>query len=140
MKLTLAELVNLFYELNGRIDNKTKEPITKGVLNHKLSIRSKYILQNELSKSILEDVKSYEETHLGFFKELGTQEGDSYIVGEEKKPELFKKIAELDSIEKNVTVPKLNVGELFNIETDEYWPILLDKLLKKEEAEEPKKD
>jgi len=46
---------------------------------------------------------------------------------------------ELESIEKTVPVPKLNVGELFNIETDDYFPILLEKLLGKEEKKEESK-
>jgi hypothetical protein len=68
------------------------------------------------------------------FKELGEQEGEMWIVKPENQDELFKKIQELESIEKNVEVPKINAGELYNIETEDYWPILLDKLLGKPEA------
>jgi hypothetical protein len=139
MKLTLGEIVVLFDELNGRLINRETGERTKGILSHKLSIRAKYLLNTELNKKIAEEVKSYEEARLEIFKELGTQEGESYVVSPENQSELMKRIMELESIEKTVPVPKLNVGELFNIETDDYFPILLEKLLGKEEKKEESK-
>lgn len=134
MKLTLGEIVQLFNELNGQIiDQKTGER-SKGVLSHKLSIRAKHILQNDLNKKLAEEVKAFEESRLELFKELGEQEGDMWIVKPENQEELFNKVQELESIEKNVEVPKINVGELYNIETEDYFPVLLDKLLAKPEA------
>lgn len=134
MKLTLGEIVQLFNELNGQIiDQKTGER-SKGVLSHKLSIRAKHILQNDLNKKLAEEVKAFEESRLELFKELGEQEGDMWIVKPENQEELFNKVQELEAIEKNVEVPKINVGELYNIETEDYFPILLDKLLAKPEA------
>jgi sulfite reductase alpha subunit-like flavoprotein len=132
MKLTLGEIAVLFEELNGRVNRETGER-TKGILSHKLSIRAKYILNNELNKKLSEEVKHYEEARLEIFKELGTQEGENISVSPEDKPELIKRIQELESIEKDIDVPKLNVEELFSIETDDYFPILLEKLLAKEE-------
>lgn len=134
MKLTLGEIVQLFNELNGQIiDQKTGER-SKGVLSHKLSIRAKHILQNDLNKKLAEEVKAFEESRLELFKELGEQEGDMWIVKPENQEELFNKVQELEAIEKNVEVPKINVGELYNIETEDYFPVLLDKLLAKPEA------
>jgi hypothetical protein len=135
MKLTLAEIVVLFEELNGRLLNRETGERSKGILSHKLSIRAKYLLNNELNKAIAEEVKYFEEARMDIFKELGTLEGDSYIVAPENQAELIKKIQELEAIEKNIEVPKLNVGELFNIETDDYFPILLEKVLAKEKIE-----
>ena len=135
MKLSLGEIVVLFDELNGRLVNRETGERTKGVLSHKLSIRAKYMLNTELNKKIAEEVKHYEEARLEIFKELGTAEGESIVVAPENQAELMKKIQELDSIEKNVEVPKLNVGELFNIETDDYFPILLEKVLGNEKVE-----
>ena len=135
MKLSLGEIVVLFDELNGRLVNRETGERTKGVLSHKLSIRAKYMLNTELNKKIAEEVKHYEEARLEIFKELGTTEGESIVVAPENQAELMKKIQELDSIEKNVEVPKLNVGELFNIETDDYFPILLEKVLGKDKEE-----
>jgi hypothetical protein len=133
MKLTLSEIVVLFEELNGRLLNRETGERSKGILSHKLSIRAKYLLNTELNKAVAEEVKSYEEARLEIFKELGKQEGESYIVAPENQEELVKKIQELESIEKNIEAPKLNVGELFNIETDDYFPILLEKVLAKKE-------
>jgi hypothetical protein len=135
MRLTLAEIVVLFEELNGRLLNRETGERSKGILAHKLSIRAKYLLNNELNKAVAEEVKTYEEARLEIFKELGTLEGDSYIVAPENQVELIKKIQELEAIEKNIEVPKLDVGELFNIETDDYFPILLEKVLAKEKIE-----
>lgn len=132
MRLTLGEIVVLFEELNGRLLNRETGERSKGVLAHKLSIRAKYLLNTELNKALAEEIKTYEEARLEIFKELGTLEGDSYIVAPENQVELIKKIQELESIEKNIEVPKLNVGELFNIETDDYFPVLLEKVLGKE--------
>ena len=50
MKLTLAEIVVLFEELNGRLLNRETGERSKGILAHKLSIRAKYLLNNELNK------------------------------------------------------------------------------------------
>lgn len=136
IKLTLGEIVQLSDELNGRVINQQTGERSKGVLSHKLSIRAKHILSNDLNKKIAEDVKAFEESRLELFKELGEQEGDMWIVKPEKQDELFAKIKELESIEKNVEVPKINAGELYNIETEDYFPILLDKLLAKPKVEE----
>lgn len=129
LKLTVGEIVTLFDELNGRVLNRETGERTKGVLSHKLSIRAKYLLNTELNKAIVDEVKSYEEARLEIFKALGTEENGSIIVAPENQLELMKQVGELESIEKSITVPKLNVGELFNIETDDYFPILLEKVL-----------
>lgn len=135
MKLTLGEIVVLFEELNGRLLNRETGERSKGILAHKLSIRAKYLLNNELNKPLTEEVKAFEEARIEIFKELGTLEGDSYVVAPENQAELIKKVQELEAIEKNIEVPKLNVGELFNIETDDYFPVLLEKVLGKEKTE-----
>lgn len=133
MKFTLGEVIVLFEELNGRMINRETGERTKGILSHKLSIRAKYILNNELNKKLSEEVKHYEEARLEIFKELGKQDGENIAVSPEDRPELIKRIQELESIEKDIDVPKLIVEELFSIETDDYFPILLEKLLAKEE-------
>jgi hypothetical protein len=129
MKLTLREIIILFEELNGRLINQQTNERTKGILSHKLSIRAKYILNNELNKKIIDIIKNYEEARLDIFKELGTLNNDVYEVPEDKRSELGLKIFELESIEHDIEVPKLDVEELYNIQTEDYFPILLDKLL-----------
>lgn len=61
MKLTLSEIVVLFEELNGRLLNRETGERSKGILAHKLSIRAKYLLNNELNKAVAEEVKTYED-------------------------------------------------------------------------------
>ena len=139
MKLTLGQIVQLFNELNGQVVNSQTGERSKGVLGHKLSIRAKHILQNDLNKKIMEYVKEFEESRLELFKEMiaegkGEEKDGMIIIHPENQQELIEKIGELETIEKSVEVPKLNVGELYNIETEDYYPILLDKLLGKPEA------
>jgi hypothetical protein len=134
MKLKLAEIAQLFEELNGKLLNSETGERSKGVLSHKLSVKVKYILVNELNKKLTEYVKEYEEAQLSIFKELGTQEENSYIVPAEKREELQFQLLELSNIEKFVEVPNIDVEELFNVETETYFPILLDKLLSKTEV------
>jgi hypothetical protein len=126
MKITLNELLVLSEELNGTQDGKRK-----GILSHKLSIRVKYALNNELNKKVIEYVKEFDEARVELVKEFGTKvEGtEEYQVSAEKMDEFQKQFAELLSIEKNIEVPKIKIEELNNIETEDYFPILLDKVL-----------
>jgi hypothetical protein len=126
MKLTLNEILVLSEELNGTQNGKRK-----GILSHKLSIRVKYSLNNELNKKVIEYVKEFDEARVELIKELGTKiEGsEEYEIPAEKIEEFQKQLNELLSIEKNIIVPKINIGELNNIETEDYFPILLDKVL-----------
>lgn len=134
MKLKLAEIAQLFEELNGKLLNSETGERSKGVLSHKLSVKVKYILVNELNKKLTEYVKEFEEAQLSIFKELGTQEENSYVVPAEKREELQFQLLELSNIEKFVEVPNIDVKELFDVETETYFPILLDKLLSKTEV------
>jgi hypothetical protein len=143
MKLTLAEIEVLYSELNGRVINEETKERSKGVLSQKLSIRAKHILNNDLNKNISEFLKELDESRVEIFKEMveagkGEEKEGRYIIPKEHQEEVIEKINELMSIEKNVEVPKINVGELYNIETEDYWPVLLDKLLAKQE--EPKSE
>ena len=138
MKLSLGQIVQLFNELNGQVTNSQTGERSKGVLSHKLSIRAKHILQNDLNKKIMEFVKEFEESRLELFKEMiaegkGEEKEGMIIIHPEHQQELINKVGELETIEKTVEVPKINAGELYNIETEEYFPILLDVLLAKPE-------
>jgi hypothetical protein len=126
MKITLNELLVLSEELNGTQDGKRK-----GILSHKLSIRVKYALNNELNKKVIEYVKEFDEARVELVKEFGTKvEGtEEYQIPADKMDEFQKQFSELLSIEKNIEVPKINIGELNNIETEDYFPVLLDKVL-----------
>jgi hypothetical protein len=145
MKLTLAEIATMFDELNGRIiDQKTGERSKTGLLSQKLSIKVKYILNNQINKKLADERKAYDESYIEIFKGMvdegkGENKDGMYFVPEEHNAELRSRLAELEKIEKDVEVPDLDVEELFNIETEDYYPILLEKFLKKAEVPtEPK--
>lgn len=139
MKLTLGEISAMFDELNGRIINQeTGERSNTGLLSQKLSIKVKYILNNEINKKIIDEKKAFDESSLDIFKEMvaegkGEDKGGKYFIPEEHGVELRKRLLELERIEKDIEVPDLNVEELFDIKTEDYYPVLLDKFLSKKE-------
>jgi hypothetical protein len=138
MKLTLGEIATMFDELNGRIINQqTGERSNTGLLSQKLSIKVKYILNNQINKKIFDEKKSFDESSLEIFKEMiaegkGEEKEGQYLIPEEHTPELRFRLSELEKIEKNIEVPELYIEDLFNIETEDYYPVLLEKFLKKE--------
>jgi len=138
MKLTLGEIATMFDELNGRIiDQQTGERSKTGLLSQKLSIKIKYILNNQVNKQLVDEKKSFDESCLEVFKEMiaegkGEEKDGRFLVPEEHTPELKSRLAVLEKIEKDIEVPELNVEELFDIETEDYYPVLLEKFLKKE--------
>lgn len=143
MKLTLGEISLLFDELNGRIINQqTGERSNTGLLSQKLSIKIKYILNNQINKKLIDEKKAFDESSFEVFKEMiaegkGEVRDGNYVVPEEHSAELKARLLELEQIEKDIEVPNLDVEELFNIETEDYYPILLEKFLKKEEPITP---
>lgn len=143
MKLALGEISMLFDELNGRIiDQKTGERSKTGLLNQKLSIKVKYLLNNQLNKQLIDEKKAYDEGYIEIFKQMvdegkGETKDGMHFVPEEHNAELTSRLFELGSIEKDIQVPEIDVEELFSIETEEYYPILLEKLLKKEKKKSP---
>jgi hypothetical protein len=143
MKLTLGEIATMFDELNGRVINQqTGERSNTGLLSQKLSIKVKYILNNQINKNIIDEKKAFDESSLEIFKEMiaegkGEERDGQYLIPEEHTPELRVKLSELEKIEKDIQVPDLDVEELFNIETEDYYPVLLEEFLKKEVSTNP---
>jgi len=139
MKLTLGEISAMFDELNGRIINQeTGERSNTGLLSQKLSIKVKYILNNQINKKIIDEKKAFDESSLDVFKEMvaegkGEEKDGKYFIPEEHGVELRERLLELERIEKDIEVPDLNVEELFDIKTEDYYPVLLDKFLSKKE-------
>lgn len=132
MKLTLNEVLILSEELNGRVINQETGEKSKGILSNKLSIKVKYVLNNELNRKVSELVKDFEDSRNELIKEHGEEKDGMYFVPQEKLPNFQKDLIELLSIEKEITVPNINVEELYSIETEDYFPVLLEKLLGKE--------
>jgi Lhr-like helicase len=132
MKLTLLEVSILFSELNGRITNDATKQREGGLLSNKLPIRIKYVIQNELNLKLQKELEAMEKELMEVFKELGVQDGEQYTIADENRQEFLKRQFEISNIEVEIPIPDIDINELLKIETDEYWPILLDKLLKKE--------
>lgn len=143
MKLKLVEISLLFDELNGRvIDPKTGERGKTGLLSQKLSIKTKYILNNQINRKLIDEKKAYDESYMEIFRQMisegkGENKDGMYFVPDEHNAELKSRLAELENIEKDIEVPELDIEELFNIETEDYYPILLEKFLKKEANPSP---
>jgi len=143
MKLTLGEIATMFDELNGRVINQqTGERSSTGLLSQKLSIKVKYILNNQINKKIVDEKKAFDESCLDIFKEMiaegkGEEREGQYLIPEEHTPELRFRLSELEKIEKDIEVPELYIEDLFNIETEDYYPVLLEKFLKKEVSTNP---
>jgi hypothetical protein len=143
MKLTLGEIATMFDELNGRVINQqTGERSSTGLLSQKLSIKVKYILNNQINKKIVDEKKAFDESCLDIFKEMiaegkGEEREGQYLIPEEHTPELRSRLSELEKIEKDIEVPELYIEDLFNIETEDYYPVLLEKFLKKEVSTNP---
>jgi len=143
MKLTLGEIATMFDELNGRVINQqTGERSSTGLLSQRLSIKVKYILNNQINKKIVDEKKAFDESCLDIFKEMiaegkGEEREGQYLIPEEHTPELRSRLSELEKIEKDIEVPELYIEDLFNIETEDYYPVLLEKFLKKEVSTNP---
>jgi hypothetical protein len=88
--------------------------------------------QIDFFAQLKKELESMEAELLEVFKELGVQDGDQYTIEEENRQEFFNRQIEIGNIEVEIPVPDINIDDLLNIETDEYWSVLLDKLLKKE--------
>lgn len=125
MKLRLDEIIELYYELNGRSiqsENDVKV-ISKGLLAQKLNLKTKLYLQR-LNKVVLEEVKMYEELEKELVKKYDNiQENiESYL----------KDKREILSAEKDIDVSNLWSSDLkiedINLETEEFYPVFL-KLL-----------
>jgi hypothetical protein len=131
MKLTLNEVLILSEELNGRIINQETGEKSKGILSNKLSIKVKYALNIQLNKKVAELIKEFEDSRNELIKQYGEETDGVYVVPKEKIGDFQKDLIELLSIEQEVSVPDINVEELYSIETEDYFPVLLEKLLGK---------
>lgn len=131
MNLTLKEIIDLSYELNG-FGYQTKDgkfiQVTKGLIKQKMSMKLKLYLQR-LNKIVQDEIKTFEELRKELVEKYEVKEG------EEVNPELEKEYAELMKAEKEIDVQNLwngdvTIDNLSTIETDENYLIFL-KLIDK---------
>lgn len=137
MKITLKEVVDLNYELNGMVLETTegkRVQVSKGILAQKTSMKLKLYLQR-LNKVVMDEVKLYDETKKELFEKYAEGEGDDKKIPDSSKEVIEKEHNDLLSAEKEIDVVNLWSGEitietLETIETEENYPILL-KLIDK---------
>lgn len=127
--LTLEEILFLEAEIGG-VANETGI-VSKGLLQHKLSIATKYHL-NKLLTSLQEDKKYIGEQRNELIKSLGTETEDgSFEIKNEidgvVNPNIIefrKQMDELMKTEREVEHVKLGVDEFKNIETESNFTVL----------------
>lgn len=137
MKLTLQQVIDLNYELNG-LAVQTSEgkqiQLSKGILAQKTSMKLKLYLQR-LNKVVSDEVKLYDDAKKEIFEKYSVGEKDDKKIPEDKIDEADKEHKDLITAEKEIDVANLWSGNitietLADIETEENYPVLL-KLIDK---------
>lgn len=137
MKLTLQQVVDLNYELNG-LSVTTSEgkqiQLSKGILAHKTSMKFKLYLQR-LNKVVADEIKLYEDAKKEIVEKYSVGEGDNKKVPEDKIEDAEEEHQDLITAEKEIDVANLWSGNVTietigDIETEENYPVLL-KLIDK---------
>jgi hypothetical protein len=137
MKLTLQQVVDLNYELNG-LAIQTSEgkqiQLSKGILAQKSSMKLKLYLQR-LNKVVADEIKLYEDAKKEIFEKYSVGEGEDKKIPEDKIEDAEKEHKDLITAEKEIDVANLWSGNitietLADIETEENYPVLL-KLIDK---------
>lgn len=135
MKLTLQQVIDLNYELNG-LAVQTSEgkqiQLSKGILAQKTSMKLKLYLQR-LNKVVADEVKLYDDAKKEIFEKYAV--GEDKKIPEDKLDEADKEHKDLMSAEKEIDVANLWSGNitietLADIETEENYPVFL-KLIDK---------
>lgn len=124
MKLTMTEINNLYFEINGLA--RGKEIIMHGLLKQKTSLKTKVYLQR-LAKAIEDDYKLYEKEKTELFKKYGEEKDGMISVSADKMEDFTKDLNDLGSAEKDINVTTLWSTDLtldnLNFDTDEYYPV-----------------
>ena len=134
ISLKLHEFLTLEAELFGTKNQQTGETITKGLLNEKLSLVSKFWL-NELGKKVQAEKESIEKLREELIKKLGTEEEgqifikmydevkdeEGHVVSRSLTPNFIEFNQEFDKLlneEKELEYHPVELSELANVETE----------------------
>ena len=124
MKLTMTEINNLYFEINGLA--RGKDVVMHGLLKQKTSLKTKVYLQR-LAKAIEDDYKLYESEKFELFKKYGQEKDGMLTVSPDKMEDFTKDLNELGSAEKDINVSTLWSTDLtldnLNFDTDEFYPV-----------------
>ena len=106
MKLTLQQVIDLNYELNG-LAVQTSEgkqiQLSKGILAQKTSMKLKLYLQR-LNKVVADEVKLYDDAKKEIFEKYSVGEGEDKKIPEDKLDEADKEHKDLITAEKEIDV------------------------------------
>ena len=137
MKLTLQQVIDLNYELNG-LAVQTSEgkqiQLSKGILAQKTSMKLKLYLQR-LNKVVADEVKLYDDAKKEIFEKYAIGEDKDKKIPEDKIEDAETEHKDLITAEKEIDIANLWSGNitietLTDIETEENYPVLL-KLIDK---------
>jgi hypothetical protein len=147
ISLKLREFYSLEAELNGLVNQETKEIVTKGLLNEKIKLTTKYWL-SDLNKKILAEKESVEKLKEELIKKHGDTDETGNIgiskyinivkneAGEVVSGELSPKYIEFENEfltlleeERELEHHAFKLEEFDNVETDGNYPTLF-KLIK----------
>lgn len=124
MKLTMTEINNLYFEINGLA--RGKDVVMHGLLKQKTSLKTKVYLQR-LAKAIEDDYKLYESEKFELFKKYGQEKDGMLTVTPDQMEQFTKDLDELGSAEKDINVSTLWSTDLtldnLNFDTDEFYPV-----------------
>lgn len=131
MNLKLHEVISLYYELNGLTrqgQDQTSEVISQGILKQKMSLKLKVYLQR-LNRTIVDDIKLYEESREELFKKYGQEKDGGLIIPAESIDAFNREHNDLLTAEKEVNVSglwgdDLTLASFDSIETEEFYPLL----------------
>lgn len=134
--LKLVQFYNLEAELNGVLNPKTGEKLTKGLLSEKLQLKTKYWLTDLYKKakeqtdacSALRDelIKKYgEESDKGIsISPLLEKDGDSNAVANPKFALFQEEFNALLNEEREIEYKELSIEDFGSIETEEVYETL----------------
>lgn len=145
--LKLYEFYALDYELNGLTNTETKEKLSKGLLNEKLSLVTKYWLSS-LAKTVAAEKAAIEELKNELIKKYGTElpdgnvnipimisekdeDGNTKNVLNPKYEEFDKEFGTLLQTEKEIEYKPISLQELSELKTDQHYPVIF-KLVKED--------
>jgi predicted RNA-binding protein with RPS1 domain len=111
IKLTLAEIYQLNYELLGITNQSTGEKIAKGILDEKLPISVKYHL-SKISDNLLKEIEYIEKLKEEHITKVGTKDEEGKIFVPMRINEVFDEEGKLVSADINPVYVELQ--ETFN--------------------------
>lgn len=130
IKLKIYEIYNLADELNGSVNQRTGEVISKGLLNEKLSIATKYYL-DKLLDNIKVEINTIEKLKEELIKKVGQKDENGGYFVPMRINEKFNDQGEVESFDVNPTFTELQeeINKLMIKECEiEYNPFTLEEI------------